>query len=107
MRILNKELFYEQLKQFAINKLPIYISMPININSKYKINLSENRITSEKVNFNTDFNLQVLDTTKSGYNKYLCNDISFNLIKEGITSDYKLYKHINKILENLLEEQDE
>ena len=101
---LNKKLFYQQLKLFSTNKLPIYISMQIDIDSKYHINLSEDRITTMKMNFNPNFTLQILDSTKSGYEKYLCNDIVFNLAEEGIKTDYQLYKFVNNLVEkNILE----
>lgn len=102
---LNKKLFYEQLKKFSNNKLPIYISMTTDTNSKYRINLSEDRITSMKIKFNPNFTLQILDTSKSGYKKYICKDISFNLKNENINSDYKLYKFINSLLEKYINEE--
>ena len=67
--------------------------MSINENSKYSIILDENRLAN-KINHN--YTLQIFDRTKSGYEKYLCKDIEFNLIKENIRSDYQLYKFINK-----------
>lgn len=102
---LNKKLFYEQLKSFANNKLPIYVSMRIDIKSKYRINLSEDRITSMKINFNPNFTLQILDTSKSGYKQYICKDIFFNLKSENINSDYQLYKFINSLLEKYINEE--
>lgn len=102
---LNKKIFYEQLKRFSTNHLPIYISMLIDIDSKYKINLSENRITTMKKNFNPNFTMQIIDTTKSGYNKYVCNDIEFNLVDEEVHSDYQLYKFINSLLEKYINKE--
>lgn len=102
---LNKKDFYAQLKPFASTKLPIYISMPIDTNSKYRINLSEDRITTMKIKFNPNFTLQILDTSKAGYKKYICKDISFNLKNENINSDYKLYKFINSLLEKYINEE--
>lgn len=102
--MLNKLKFYEQLKQFATNKLPIYISMPINSDSKYRINLSENRITSAKKQFDTSFTIQILDMTKTGYEKYVYKDIEFNLIQENIRTDYQLYKYIENLLKEKIKE---
>lgn len=95
--MLDKKKFYEQLKQFTNKYIPIFIDMRVNENSKYKIILDEYRTTVDK-NMKLDFTLQIIDTTKNGYEKYICKDINFNLVKEGITSDYQLYKHIDKIL---------
>lgn len=93
---LNKKIFYAQLKSFSSNKLPIYISMPIDTDSKYRINLSEDRITSMKINFNTNFTLQIIDSTKTGYEKYICPDFQFNLIDENIQSDYQFINNLLK-----------
>lgn len=79
--------------------------MPIDIGSKYKINLSENRITSMKINFNPNFTLQILDTSKTGYEKYVCNDIEFSLLDESIKTDYQLYKFVNSLLEKYINEE--
>lgn len=96
---LDKNKFYEQLKRFNNKYIPIFIMMPINENSKYSIILDENRLAN-KINHN--YTLQIFDRTKSGYEKYLCKDIEFNLIKENIRSDYQLYKFINKKISEVL-----
>lgn len=96
---LDKNKFYEQLKRFNNKYIPIFIMMPINENSKYSIILDENRI-AQKIEHN--YTLQIFDRTKSGYEKYLCKDIEFNLIKENIRSDYQLYKFINKKISEVL-----
>ena len=44
---LDKNKFYEQLKQFTNKYKPIFIIMPINNNSKYSIVLDENRIAQK------------------------------------------------------------
>lgn len=96
---LDKNKFYEQLKRFNNKYIPIFIMMSINENSKYSIILDENRLAN-KINHN--YTLQIFDRTKSGYKKYLCKDIEFNLIKENIRSDYQLYKFINKKISEVL-----
>mgnify|MGYP005765793961 FL=1 len=96
---LDKNKFYEQLKRFNNKYIPIFIMMSINENSKYSIILDENRLAN-KINHN--YTLQIFDRTKSGYEKYLCKDIEFNLIKENIRSDYQLYKFINKKISEVL-----
>ena len=89
---LDKNKFYEQLKRFNNKYIPIFIMMPIG-NSNYSIILDENRI-AQKIEHN--YTLQIFDRTKTGYEKYLCKDIDFNLLKENIRSDYQLYKFISK-----------
>lgn len=98
---LDKKMFYEQLKRFTNKHIPIFISMPINEESDYSIILDEFRTTREKTSHN--YCLQILDRTKTGYERYICKDIEFNLIQENICSDYQLYKFINKKLEGVLD----
>ena len=92
---LDKNKFYEQLKHTK-QYIPIYVSMKINNNSKYSIILEENRNTISKEKFSLNFILQIIDRSKIGYEKYVCEDIIFNLLEENIKSDYQLYKFINK-----------
>lgn len=99
---LDKIKFYEQLKRFNNKYIPIFIMMPINSNSKYSIILDENRVRQKITH---DYTLQIFDRTKSGYEKYLCNDIEFNLINENIKTDYQLYKFICKKLGGVLSER--
>lgn len=97
--ILDKKIFYKQLKSYTNKYIPIFIIMPIKEKSKYKIILDECRTTNDKIKL--DFLLQIIDSTKSGFEKYMCKDISFNLINENIRSDYQLYKFINRKIEEL------
>lgn len=90
---LDKNKFYKQLKQFSNRYVPIYIQMPINNQSRYSIILDEFRNTTNKLTH--QYTLQIFDRTKSGYEKYVCKDITFNLLDENIKSDYQLYKFIN------------
>ena len=99
---LDKIKFYEQLKRFNNKYIPIFIMMPINSNSKYSIILDENRVRQKITN---DYTLQIFDRTKLGYEKYLCNDIEFNLINENIRTDYQLYKFIDKKIGGVLSER--
>ena len=98
---LDKILFYSLLKPYTNKYIPIYIHMPINLESNIYISLSETRLTSQKIDYN--FNLQIYDKTISGPKKYLCKDIEFNLLNENIYSDYQLYKFISKKLNHILE----
>lgn len=97
---LDKNLFYSLLKQYKNKYIPIFIQMPININSHIKISLSEERLSGGNITHN--YNLQIYDSTISGYQKYKCKDIEFNLIQENIFSDYQLYKFINKKIQEVL-----
>ena len=98
---LDKNKFYEQLKQFTNKYIPIFIMMPIG-DSNYSIILDEHRIAQ---NITHNYTLQIFDRTKSGYEKYVSKDIEFNLIKENIKSDYQLYKFINKKIKEVLEDK--
>ena len=102
-KLLDKNKFYEQLKMFTNKYIPIFIQMPINDESNYSITLDENRTTRGEIRHN--YTLQIFDRTLSGYEKYICKDISFNLIDENINSDYQLYKFINSKLNDLLKEE--
>lgn len=99
---LDKIKFYEQLKRFNNKYIPIFIMMPVNSDSKYSIILDENRV-GQKITHN--YTLQIFDRTKSGYEKYLCKDIEFNLINENIKTDYQLYKFICEKLRGVLSER--
>lgn len=101
--MLDKNKFYEQLKHTK-KYIPIYISMKVNSNSKYSINLTENRITTSKEKFSLNFTLQVINNEKSGYEKYVCKDIEFNLLNENVKTDYQLYKYVDKILKEKIGE---
>lgn len=100
--MLDKKMFYQQLKNFRNKYIPIFVQMPINLNSNINISLSENRLSSGKITH--DYNLQIYDRTVSGFKKYKCKDIDFNLIDKNIFSDYQLYKYINNKLKEVLGE---
>ena len=103
---LDKNEFYRQIKKYCnpfLKSSPININMRINEDSKYKIILDEFWVTSDGSRGN-DFVLQIIDTTKSGYEKYVCNDIKFNLDTEKIYTDFQIYKFINKKLAEVLED---
>lgn len=102
---LDKNKFYEQLKRFTNKYIPIFITMPINNDSKYSIILDEFRTSGGKITH--EYTLQIYDRTKSGYEKYICKEINFNLINENIRTDYQLYKFITKKINKVLEIKDE
>ena len=97
---LDKNLFYSNLKQYKNKFIPIFIQMPINIDSNIRISLSENRLSGQ--NITHDYNLQIFNSNILGSQKYLCKDIEFNLIEENILSDYQLYKFVNKKIQEVL-----
>ena len=101
---IDKAYFYENLKQFTNKYLPIFIDMPISKdNLRYRIIYSW---TSRKPNgdFNPIMYCQLIDTTKQGINKYVVPDLIFDCKKEGVTTDFKLYKFLSKWVENALTE---
>lgn len=101
---LNKQEFYSQIKKYCnpfLKHCPININMEINENSKYRIILDEYWVTTDGSKGN-DFTLQIIDTTKQGYEKYVCNDITFNLDTEKIYTDFQMYKWLNKKINEVL-----
>lgn len=102
---LDKQEFYRQIKMYCnpfLRSNPININMKLNEESKYKIILNEFWVTTDGSRGN-DFTLQIIDTTKNGYEQYMCNDIKFNLDDEKIYTDFQMYKWINKKLEESIE----
>lgn len=97
---LDKKMFYKQLKSFTNKHIPIFIQMPINPTSQYSIILDEFRTSGGKIK--NDYTLQIINRMKTGYKKYMCKDIEFNLIQENIFSDYQLYKFINNKINEVL-----
>lgn len=104
---LDKAWFYESLKPFKNPYLPIFFDMSISKdNLRYRIIFSW---TSQKPNgdFNPIMSCQLIDTTKQGSQKYVVPDLLFDCIKEGVTTDFKLYKFLSKWVENALVTQTE
>lgn len=103
---LDKSWFYEQLKPFANKYLPIFFDCSISKdNLRFRIIFSWK---SRKPNgeFNPIMSCQLIDTHRQGYNKYVVPDLLFDCQKEGVTTDYKLYKYLSKWIENALENYD-
>lgn len=105
---LDKEMFYLFLKPFAKNKsVPIFFDMPIN-----KENLHIRLIfcwNSQRVCGGTNpiASAQLVDTTKTvGHGKYVVPDLTFDMIEQRITTDYKLYKFLNKWVKNAFKEEE-
>lgn len=99
---LDKKVFYDHLKNIQKYK-PITIRMRVNDKSNYIIFLEENRLTSEKKAFSTEFYLQILDDNKRNTPSCTVFEMFFDLIKENIDSDFKLYKFVNKKISEILE----
>ena len=98
--MINKESFYEQLKPFAHKNIPI--RLVIRFGEHYELLFSwERRI---RLGEYTPMYAQLIDMRKSGSNKYVAPDLDFDPIKEGITTDYRLYKYLCKWVNNAMKE---
>ena len=92
---LDKKHFYKALKAFTNKHLPIFIDIPLNEKDlRYRIIYSW---SSRKPNgdFNPIMSCQLIDTYKQGSRKYIVPDLVFDCIKEGVTTDYKLFKYLS------------
>ena len=102
---LDKAWFYENLKPFTNKYLPIHMDMPINKeNLRYRIIFSWSSLKPNG-DFNPIMSCQLIDTSKQGYHKYVVPDLIFDCQKEGITTDYKLFKYLSKWVEKALAER--
>ncbi len=102
---LDKAWFYQNLKPFANRHLPIHMDIPISkYNLRYRIIYSWSSRTPNG-SFNPTMSCQLIDTTKQGWNKYVVPDLIFDCKKEGITTDYKLYRFLSKRVECALAER--
>lgn len=102
--LLDKKMFYAQLELFENKHESILIDMPIN-KENWNIRLIYDW-TPKKMNgeFNPIMYAQLVDVTKTvGHGKYIVPDLFFNAVDLGITTDYKLYKFLNKQIEEAFE----
>ena len=99
---LDKKWFYESLKPFTNKYLPIFIDIPLSKeNPRYRIIFDwSSRTPSGK--FNPMMLCQLIDTTKQGFRKYVVPDLLFDCVKEGVTTDYKLYKYLSAWIDDAL-----
>ncbi len=57
--------------------------------------------------FNPIMSCQLIDTHKQGYHKYVVPDLIFDSLKEGITTDYKLFKYLSRWIDKAMSEYKE
>lgn len=91
---LKKDGFYKKLKAFAGNKhMSIFFFHDFGNENQYTMCFDWSPKTpSGKDNFTAS--CQLYDNRKSGSKKYICDDLIFDMLKQGITTDYKLYKFL-------------
>ena len=100
---LDKKMFYEQLKPFQNKYVPIDISMSINMNQNYYIlNFGWHSYTPAG-KFNPNAYAQFYDFRVSGPKKYICPDLSVDLVAEGIKTDYQLWRYLDRWISTALE----
>lgn len=99
---LDKKWFYEHLKSFSNPSLPIYIDMTLDKNNlRYRIHFCwENKRHNGK--FNPIMSAQLLDITKQGLKRYVTKDLMWDCQKEDTTTAYKLYKFLNRWIEDAI-----
>lgn len=100
---LKKDDFYKKLKSFSSNKhLSIFFFHDFGKENQYTICFSyAPKTPSGKDNFTAS--CQLYDNRKSGPEKYICGDLIFDLLKQGVTTDYKLYKFLRDwVQENII-----
>ena len=91
---LKKEEFYKELKKFSVNKHR-NIFFFLNFGYKYEYTLCFDWDT-KSINGKDNYiaSCQLYDNRKSGSQKYVTKDLVFDLRKEHIYSDYKLFVFI-------------
>lgn len=92
--VFEKRPFYEKLKSFAgDNYSPIVFSHEFGDDLQYTIcfEWSPMSVTGAR---NLMASCQLFDNRVSGFRKYIADDLHFNLIEVGATTDYKLYKFL-------------
>lgn len=95
MSKLDKKWFYENLKRYANKHIPIFMDISLSqTDLRYRIIYSWTNILPDG-RFNPMMSCQLIDTTKGGMYKYVVPDLYFDSIKEGVTTDYKLYKYLS------------
>lgn len=101
--ILKKDSFYKELETFASNKhLNIFFFHNFGPENQYTICFDwAPKTPSGKSNFTAS--CQLYDNRKSGPKKYITSDLIFDMKKQGVTTDYKLYKFLRDwVQENVI-----
>ena len=106
--MLDKELFYQHLKKFSNKHMPIFFDMPINSQTLHIRLIFSWQSRKPNGDFNPTMFAQLIDMTLTVTNgKYITPDLCFDCIKEGITTDFKLYKYLNAWIKKALEQKEE
>ncbi len=99
---LDKKWFYESLKRFTNKYVPIFFDIPLSRDClRYRIVFSWSSIKPNG-DYNPYMSCQLIDTTKYGSRKYVVPDLLFDCVKEGVTTDYKLYKYLSAWIDDAL-----
>lgn len=99
---LDKKWFYKFLKENTNKYLPIYIDMSLTPDDlRYRLHFSWENIRPNG-EFNPMMVAQLIDTTKQGWEKYIVPDLHFNCLEEDTTTDFKLYKFLNRWIESCI-----
>lgn len=87
---LEKKPFYDKIKKFENRHTPIFFFHDFGSKNQYTICFDWSH---EKPDGTKNFtaSCQLYDNRKSGAGKYIAEDLIFDMLKEGITTDYKLY----------------
>ena len=103
---LDKKYFYKALEPFENKHTPIYIDIPLSKDDlRYRIIFSWSH-RKPNGDFNPLMSCQLIDTHQQGIKKYVARDLIFDCIKEGVTTQYKLYKYLEAWIKNaFLEKQ--
>ena len=91
--MLDKKLFYDVLKPFTNKHIPINFFFRFGTHYELIFNWENRRPNGD---FNPKMNAQLIDLSKQGYHKYVVPDLIFDCQKEKVTTDYKLYKYLDK-----------
>ncbi len=102
---LDKQWFYENLKPHAKNKhTPIFLDMPLSRKDfRYRLVFDWNP-RKPNGDFNRIMTAQLIDTHKNvGHGKYVVPDLNFDCIENDVTTDYKLYKFLDRWVQQAFE----
>lgn len=91
--LLDKAKFYEALKPFA--KTHTGIDFNIRFGDHYELIFSW-RDTKPNGDLDPIMHVQLMDTKIDGFRKYVVPDLVLDAEKEGVDTDYKLYKRLNQ-----------
>lgn len=101
---LSKKDFYHQLSRFPNKHTAINIDMPVNwvIGKRFRLHFYW-RNKSANGSFDPIMSAQLLDLEKHGPKTYVVPDLIFDCIEERISTDYRLYKRLDKWIHDSLE----